>query len=148
MLTYNDWKTITKNSKQIFLALDDGDQFIIPAGRAGVFEGNHILMKELLEALEDGCNVPVGDIDDTPVKIMLDDDHQYTETSFHVRLDNWRGGVLRRGNLQNIWSNPNYPTAVSVLDEYLLFLKSNPAYSDMIPVVRAFAKFHVIPITQ
>jgi hypothetical protein len=147
-LTYNNWKTSTQSAKQIFVVLDDGEQFIVPAGKAGVYEGNHILVQELQKTLRDSYGVVVGDIDDTPVKIMLDTEHQYAETSFHVRLDNWNGGILARGNLQYIAANPEYPTAASVLNEYLRFLKANPDYSDMIPVVRAFAKVHVIPITE
>ena len=41
-----------------------------------------------------------------------------------------------------------YAQAYQVVDEYIKFLNEYPEYRDTIPVVRAFAKIHGIPITR
>jgi len=148
LLTYADWQTSTRDAKQILVVLEDGEEFLVVAGRAGTFRGNHILKKQFLEVLRDRYNIPVGDVNDTPVKILSWAEHQGPGESFHNRLNAWNNRIISDEGLKVIWQNPNYTEAYQVLDEYILFLRAYHEYADMIPVVRAFAKIHGIPITK
>lgn len=148
LLTYADWQTSTRDARQILVLFEDGEEFLVTAGSAGTFRGNHILKKQLLEVLRDKYSIPVGDVNDTPVKIMQWAEHQGPGPSFHNRLNAWNEGVLSDDGLNIIDTLADYRQAWQVLDEYIKFLDHYPEYRDMIPVVRAFAKIHVIPITQ
>lgn len=151
LLTYTDWQASTSGKGILVVLSDSGNGFFVQAGKAGSFQGNHILKKQLLKTLQDSYDVAVPALDDTPVKIMQRSDHTGTgETSFHQRLNDWNENILSDRNLPNIKDTPSgrYAQAYQVLDEYLRFLKSYPEYADMVPVVRAFSKVHYIPITE
>ncbi len=84
----------------------------------------------------------------TPVQILTIDAHRLDETAFHKRLNAWNKNVLSDRKLDSIINNPHYDQPYKVVDEYIKFLNEYPEYRDVIPVVRAFAKTHGIPITQ
>jgi hypothetical protein len=86
--------------------------------------------------------------------VITSAEHRLDETSFHKRLNAWNNNVLSDWNLPNIkqYTLPDgtqpYAQAYQVVDEYIKYLNQYPEYRDTIPVVRAFAKIHGIPITQ
>ena len=159
LLTYGDYQKWRGGKNFAVVMAQTGEGFFIPAGSKGVFEGNHVIKQQLQKVLRD--NYGIGSIGtdqfiekETPVKILTTAEHRLDETSFHKRLNAWNNNVLSDWNLPNIkeYSLPDgtkpYTQAYQVLDEYILFLRAYPEYQDTVPVVRAFAKIHGIPITK
>jgi len=153
LLTYGDYQKWRDGKKFTVVIAQTGEGFFIPAGSKGVFEGNHVIKQQLQKVLRD--NYGIGSIGtdtfiekETPVKILTTAEHRLDETSFHKRLNVWNNNVLSDWKLPQISINPDFDQPYKVLDEYIRFLNEYPEYRDTIPVVRAFAKIHGIPITQ
>jgi hypothetical protein len=153
LLTYGNYQT-WRDGKWLMVVLPQtGEGFFIPAGTKGLFEGNHVIKQQLQKILRDDYGIgSIGNNtfiqNETPVKIMTLGEHRLDETAFHRRLNAWNSGIISDDGLRIISQNLNYDQAYKVLDEYILFLRAYPEYQDMVPVVRAFAKIHAIPITK
>jgi hypothetical protein len=84
---YNFWK----NGKTLTIVVpQSGDGFFIPAGRRGLWEGNHIIKQQLQRVLRDRYGIgTIGDNEfiekQTPVKLMTTAEHRLDETAFHKR---------------------------------------------------------------
>ena len=88
---------------------------------------------------------------DSPVGLLTKADHQYGESAFHKLLDAWADGVFSDQNIRFIGQNPKYPTASSVVDEYIRFLKSiesDPRFPDYSKVGRGFANKMGVPTSE
>ena len=48
LFKYSNWAEF-RNGKQVMFVLQDGDEFILLTGEAGIFRGYHILKQQLLK---------------------------------------------------------------------------------------------------
>jgi hypothetical protein len=154
LLTYADWN-LSSRGKDITVVVSstgEGFQILGTVGKGGL-EGNHIIKQQLMRVLRDSYGLGLGSNAEIQsqgwVKIFTVSEHRIGETCFHKRLNDWNKHVFSDWLLDDIRTlhDGKYDQAYKVLDEYIKFLDNFSEYRDMIPVVRAFAKVHNIPIT-